>query len=309
MPTVGQGGTVTLRVVYQDGAGSLVDPVDPLLDIIDSDSVEVETDLVPTRDSTGHYHYDYTVDGAAPLGSWIAHWTGIINGVSINGDEGFEVVAAGSVGAAGGGLITLEEYKLLTGIPSTDTEDDEKIQQAIDWASAAVRRYTDRDFATSTISEERTYPYEGYTFVETDDFSSVTTVEVNGVAITSTAYTIGPPNAVARGEAFYWVELPGHARSQSPEMGFARNEDVFGSVTPSEITIDAVWGWPVVPDDVKQAVAWVVAGFLSDPEPYQSESIADYSYSKPQTPGAALTASGLPQRAQALLAPYRRVGL
>lgn len=95
--TVGQGGTIRLEARFRAGSGELIDPITPLVDILNPSSVAVVTDAVPTRDSTGLYHYDYTVAGDAPLGGWSAHWTGVINSVPVSGDDSFTVVEAGSV--------------------------------------------------------------------------------------------------------------------------------------------------------------------------------------------------------------------
>jgi hypothetical protein len=93
---IGQGGTIALDV-YWEAAGQLVNPVTPLVDILNPSSVAVVTDAVPTNPSTGYTVYNYTVGIAAPLGTWTAHWTGVINGAPVSGDTTFTVVVAGEV--------------------------------------------------------------------------------------------------------------------------------------------------------------------------------------------------------------------
>lgn len=147
---VGQGGTITLDVVFSDGAGTLVDPVAPRVDIINPAAVQVVTDAVPVTDGVGLYHYDYAVDGAAPLGVWTAHWTGTINGVLVGGDDAFEVVAAGEAGfPPGDSLATLEELeaRIPGGIP---TADEARAQAALDDASVLIRAAAGTDWAGST---------------------------------------------------------------------------------------------------------------------------------------------------------------
>lgn len=106
---IGQGGTITLDGIYQEGSGQLVDPVDPRLAISDPDETTVASNLIPTRDTTGRYHYDYLVPSAAPLGIWTATWTGTINGVPVTGLDHFEVAEAGSVSFDEDVLVTAEE--------------------------------------------------------------------------------------------------------------------------------------------------------------------------------------------------------
>jgi hypothetical protein len=99
MPTVAQGQTVTLDATYQLGTGQLVDPTNPKVSIVDPFGATVVANADPTRHpSVGRFEYDYPVAAAAPLGSWTARWTGTINGTPVQGDEVFQVVAAGTVG-------------------------------------------------------------------------------------------------------------------------------------------------------------------------------------------------------------------
>lgn len=114
---VAQGATAALDATFYDSAGTLVDPVSPLVDIFDSAGVAVVTDGVPTRTSLGRYVYNYAVPLAAPLGVWRTHWTGTIDGVAASGNDTFEVVAAGEViFAPGYNWITVADLALCEGI-------------------------------------------------------------------------------------------------------------------------------------------------------------------------------------------------
>lgn len=98
---VGQGATATFLDANFTSAGDPVDPVSPLVDIIDALGVEVVTNAVPTRLALGHFTYPspgYVVSPTAPLGVWRAHWTGTINGSPVASDDLFQVVVAGAIG-------------------------------------------------------------------------------------------------------------------------------------------------------------------------------------------------------------------
>lgn len=97
MPTVGQGGTIRLDATFQDGAGNLVVPITPLVDILNPSNVQVVVGAIPINDGVGRYYYNYVVSVTAPLGTWKAHWTGVINSVPVSGDDYFTVVIAGSI--------------------------------------------------------------------------------------------------------------------------------------------------------------------------------------------------------------------
>jgi hypothetical protein len=97
MQRVGQGQTIRLDVAYRDGAGDLVDPTTPLLDVLDPDGVVAGNNLVPTRDGTGRYHYSYTLAGDADLGVWTSRWSGTIDDAELTDSDEFEVVVAGAL--------------------------------------------------------------------------------------------------------------------------------------------------------------------------------------------------------------------
>lgn len=97
MPSVGQGGTITLRALYRDGTGALVDPVTPLLDILDPAAAVVVNGAVPVRDALGSFSYVHSVALAAAVGNWSARWSGVINGGLVYGTEVFAVGAPGTV--------------------------------------------------------------------------------------------------------------------------------------------------------------------------------------------------------------------
>jgi hypothetical protein len=147
---VGQGGQIRLDARYRDGSGALVNPVTPLVDILNPSAAMVVTDAVPATDGTGLYHYDYTVGVSAPLGTWSAHWTGVINGSPVAGDETFTVVAAGTVTTDEPLLVPISEYRRIT-IDSVST--NTVISGALVEATGLVEEYLGRYLASTQRTE------------------------------------------------------------------------------------------------------------------------------------------------------------
>lgn len=113
---VGRGGTFTSEVSFIDGGGALVDPVNPLVDVIDTNGTVQATNQVPTRLSLGKYQFQYVVPPTGVLGEWRAHWDATINGVLVAADDFFTVVLAGSIVTDPNQMwITLADAKDLTG--------------------------------------------------------------------------------------------------------------------------------------------------------------------------------------------------
>lgn len=128
---IGQGGTITLDAFFKDGTGSLVDPVDPRVSIVDPDSITVVANAIPTKLAVGHYEFDYEVAEDAKLGVWTARWTGSINGVAVTDDDAFEVVAAGDVDFDGPFWITRSRVETVL---QTSLSDDPYIEDLIEHA-------------------------------------------------------------------------------------------------------------------------------------------------------------------------------
>lgn len=207
-------------------------------------------------------------------------------------------------------LITYPELTNALGLAAGDIDavTQARIEQAIRGASAAVSAYADRDFASTLVTEQRTFEYDGSGFLDVDDCTAVTAVTFSASGV-DTVLDASEWEAQPYGAAVQtYLLLPAHRSYGSPAMGFTRNLDVFvaerGWVGTGFAKVDATWGWPVVPDDVKQAVIWTAAEMQNEPGAYRSEAIANYSYSR-DTPGLP-EQTAIPARARDLLAPYIR---
>jgi hypothetical protein len=214
-------------------------------------------------------------------------------------------------------LITSDEYLAATGTAPGDVDSTmlDQIAWAITATSQAIRDYTDRDFVLTDDATQgpRTFVYEGGFELEIDD-----AIEVTSVAIAPTTFDMGRTL-----DATEWFGVKSKdgtidrlqlftlfgRESYSPEMGFRQNLDTLPVILyPVSITVTATWGWNEIPPNVKQAAVWGVADFMSDPQPYNSESIANYSHtlSNVRSGTAGITVNALPDRALALLEGYLR---
>ncbi len=203
-------------------------------------------------------------------------------------------------------LLTLAEYKSLAGV--TGTSKDAQITAVLPAVSIAIRAYTDRDFASAEVTEDRDFLYDWSGFLNIDDASAVNSVKLAGTALGANTYVVQP----SRGPVYTWIELP--SRGLSPEMGFTYNLDVFlRERTPAgvTVTVNADWGWPDVPEDVKLAATWTASEFMRSASPegaVASESVAEVarSYAIAQAQGRP---EGIPARAREVLDQYRTLNL
>ena len=210
-------------------------------------------------------------------------------------------------------LITTAELYTAMGVAvgDQDATTTAQLAQAIKGASEAVRRYTDRDFGTATVTQERTFEYDGSGFLDIPDCAAVTQVAFSfagfDTILDSSDWTVQPSGATV----FTWMTLPAQRGLYDPAMGFTRNADVIyrerGWLGTAYVKVTASWGWPTVPDDVKQAVIWTAAAMAQDPGAFKSESIAEYSYARDDSLDGGREPSGITERAKELLAPYLRI--
>lgn len=221
-------------------------------------------------------------------------------------------------------LLTLNEYLDFTGqlMADQDAQDLAQIQAIISSASVSVRNYCDRRFELSADASQtpRSFRYTGGVLLDIDDATVVNTVslaanqfQTGRVLDTSEwfATAVENPDGIMDNLELYTIISP-WSGAGSPEMGFKNNLDNYGAVPyPVLITVNAVWGWPEIPSNVKMAVVLAVADFTSDTDAFNSEAIAGYSRSRSAArQGSALKpVEALPDRALALLDPYTRINI
>lgn len=218
-------------------------------------------------------------------------------------------------------LLTLNEYKTYAGIPVSDTQYDSQLTAMLGAASQAIRTYTDRSFDTSLVTEERQFEYDGSGYLDIDDATAV-----SAVAFTYPTYS---PDIVLDalqwrampfgGSVYYYVVMPQAVYGMSPEMGFMRNLDVaaregrlLGPLPLVKVT--ATWGWPAVPEDVKQATLWTMEDWGAGPAGSTtpgvvSEAIEGYArtFGNRQGQSSINMLMGVPNRAKDILAAYQKV--
>lgn len=218
-------------------------------------------------------------------------------------------------------LITLQEYRDATRYVAVDASYDTQVQAYLKYASAAVRNYTARDFGAALVMEDRTYEYDGSGYLDIDDANTVNTVTL--VVPGWTDQVLGTdlwramPTRRDDAPVYFYIYMPGVTYyGMSPAMGFTRNIDVLyregrWGAQPPMVKVNAQWGWPVVPDDVKQATIWAVEDWMattaSSAGPLTAHAIESFSESFGQRGGQAVAANALPQRSLDLLANYTRI--
>jgi hypothetical protein len=131
-----------------------------------------------------------------------------------------------------------------------DQVDDAQVFTALAAASRAIDQRCNRQFGRVPVVEARDYVprwsrARGGWLVPIDDLMTTTGLVVavdqdgDGVHETvSTSYRLRPSNAVAKGQPWTELLLPAAAA---------------GARTPYSVRVTALWGWPGVPDAVRQA--------------------------------------------------------
>lgn len=229
-------------------------------------------------------------------------------------------------------LITITEYAASTGrdLRQLTDVDTNRIEANITAASIMIRNYLDRDLtlAADAVAGPRVFRYYGHGSLDTDDFTAINSVSLVPNAWSGATRTLQPFEYLAMSSLSslpvmdtieIWTMLP---FGESPAMGFQWNADTYGyRPNPLLITVDAVWGWPSFPPDIKQAAVWTVGELMTPATPYVQESIAGYSRTLQRTPrggggndgggpvNPASLENAIPGRAQAILSPYIRVNV
>jgi hypothetical protein len=210
-------------------------------------------------------------------------------------------------------LVTLADYQTATG----STANPGAQQIALDDAIAACLTYTDRDFASTPVTDSREYTYRGTGFLEIDDATKVNSVTSDFPLVWWAAHSDGPTGFAV----LSWLELPKFDRQALASigaMGFTSNLDVLlsrsGWVPEWTVTVNADWGIAPVPNDVrrgiiKQAQEYERTGLSNSSGEVSSETVAEtsrsYVISAPAQP-ASTEDAGYSAAATALWWPYKR---
>jgi hypothetical protein len=211
-------------------------------------------------------------------------------------------------------LISLAEYKSYSGLPSTATPIDAQITALLPLVTSAILAYTERDFGSPLITEDRLFEYDGSGYLDIDDAANVFSVEIQVPQGTPLALTVDEwvamPTRRDDQPVYYYILMPGFSGGISGEMGFTRNLDVLLNqgryrTRPLMVEVNAQWGWPVIPDAVKLAANWTMQDWLSrsSGEGLTSEAIEGYARSWARGAGAS-EAMAIPPRARDLLALF-----
>lgn len=213
------------------------------------------------------------------------------------------------------GLISLERLKRSLDIPASSTAKDQRLLEIIQSVSRMILNYTDRDFGSPSVTETRTYPYDGYGIVDIDDATAVTVVTITYPAavpyVLNNLDWYAEPLIKPQG-VYEWLVVPPGAPygGPSPEMGFKQNMDTYVPLLtqPTTVAVTGTFGWPEVPPDVVEAAELIARDLHDRPSgDLQSHSIESFSESFADPRGFQPTA--IPAKAKDILDMYRRIPL
>lgn len=137
MVDLAQGGERTFWAEFKTAEGALVDPVEPLVDVVDLNGNLVEQDAVPARESLGRYSYLVVLPAVAPLGQWEVVWSGVVNGLEVESSEAFMVVAPAQISASSP---LVEDVRELTSESPTGDFPDSRIETLLSRFAGDVYR-------------------------------------------------------------------------------------------------------------------------------------------------------------------------
>lgn len=191
------------------------------------------------------------------------------------------------------GYLTLDEAKSYLGI--SDTDDDVSIELAVEAASRAIDDWCGRRFYTAT--ETRYYTSDSGTVLDVDEFTSITTLKTDGdgdgtfgTVWASSDYVLEPFNAAADGRPYTRITKATNGNYSFPST--RRGVEIAGS-----------FGWPSVPDAVKQACA-IQTGVIFKRATEGAAPIVNL------TDGTTLHSSRfLDRTVELLIRPYRRMAI
>ncbi len=288
MTTYRPDGVLVLEVTFLVGT-TPTDPATLTLTVRAPDGTSTDyvylTDTEIVRDSAGVFHADIP----APLsGPWAWRWEG--TGTAAGVDEGVYYVERSLITAPG--LCSLDDIKLARQDVTSGAR-DELMEALIARASALIEKAAERQFTIDQAASDRWYPIIPTTdrVVRTDDLSAAPTevqvIDEDGANV----YT-----AVVATDV---VTRPRNRRSHEPITSLRLRSAVAMSVS-YELRVRGVWGWPAVPDDIREACIETVVDWMKNHQGLTSQSPDQFE------PGA-FAQRALPLKALDIVRRYRRI--
>lgn len=143
--------------------------------------------------------------------------------------------------------VTLATFKAYLENQRTGTNNDNRLQAALDAAHQGIDDYLGRPMVVASTSSTRSYAPDGDELLVIHDCTTITTVTENGATLTAgTDYQAEPLNNLTDAGATwpYWQlrRLNGY--------GWYCTASNYGAVT---VTVNASWGWQAIPYPVVEA--------------------------------------------------------
>lgn len=195
-----------------------------------SSTLKVDAAATITTAAAGEVRYDWVAGNVDTVGDYVAWWRVTTAGKSQDTQEFAVYIVDHALPA--GNLCTLGDVREYLQKPTADTQQDQVLRSLISRASRLITRYAEREF-TPTTAATRVFRPVGRTISLTPyDLRTVTSVTADGTVLVEGdgGYKLGPLPAF---DGVY----------QS-----IRFEQTFKSVT-----VVGDWGFPTVPEDVRQA--------------------------------------------------------
>lgn len=138
--------------------------------------------------------------------------------------------------------VARQEFKASVSIPDTTTDAD--VDMALEAASRAIEKVTQRRFWLDAEDVTRSYTANTSRLVMVDDVASITEVTSDGTVVTD--YTAEPLNSDLDQEPFLWL---------------ASDDGAF-SVKRGAVKVTGRFGWPVIPGQVPEFVTIAASKLL-----------------------------------------------
>jgi len=288
VPTYRPDGVLVLEVTFLVGT-TPTDPAALTLTVRAPDGTSTEyvylTDPEIVRDSAGVFHADIP----APLsGPWAWRWEG--TGAAAGVDEGVYYVERSLIVAPG--LCSLDDIKLARQ-DVTGGARDELMEALIARASVLIERVAHHQFTIDAAATDRFFPIvpTPERIVRIDDLSATPTevqvLDEDGAGV----YT-----AVVATDV---VTRPRNRRSHEPIRSLRLRSAVPMSAS-YELRVRGVWGWPAVPDDIREACIETVIDWMKNHQGLTAQSPDQFD------PGG-LAQRALPLKAYQIARDYRPI--